>query len=92
MTQQKHTATPWKAGRPNVFRNERRIFIMDDTEDGTGNVAAVYAQAGTEGEANAAFIVKACNSHGALVKALEKLFDGGYLQTGEDTTRTIATP
>lgn len=66
-----HTPTPW-------FKN-RKLEIgprprTDDQSDGMLHpVADVF---GDNGEADAAFIVKAVNSHVALVKALQFIADG----------------
>ncbi len=60
-----HTPTPWKVGRDNS------LFPMAGGKRSW--VIAQMAQCRTDkaGQANAAFIVRACNSHEELVKALE---------------------
>ena len=67
----KHTPLPWH------FQDE---YIRADSEnmDDSGNVVAdVYCKPSTTHaeimEANAAFIVRACNSHDELVAALESM-------------------
>ena len=69
-----HTPTPWRADAPrkyagvtwdNIIRSERR----------NDPVCTVFVAGYMEREAaaNAAFIVKAVNSHDALVKALQEI-------------------
>jgi hypothetical protein len=68
----KHTPTPWRLLRQTTMVRE----ISDD--DGIIQIAET---AGTRKDANAAMIVKAVNSHAALVKALQAVIDaaGDYL-------------
>ena len=62
-----HTPAPWKAERE--FEDDTPTFIHKD-----GRAIADCAMGyGVEDDANAAFIVKAVNSHEALVTALEKI-------------------
>lgn len=65
-----HTPTPWKVEVNERFRVEHGdIFPV---KGATGRpVCVVPGQIGDEDSANAAFIVQACNSHAALVEALE---------------------
>jgi len=65
----KHTPTPWKA-----IGNGYTIVHREDTAI-VANVAG--GNSGTAGEAlhNAAFIVRAVNSHAALVESLEYISD-----------------
>ena len=61
----KHTPTPWELEQDSWIsglHSHRRSIVASCNDDG---VIPAEAQA-----ANAAFIVKACNSHDALVKAL----------------------
>ena len=65
----KHTPTPWRIGRNGtdycVFAGEDGLVADCDTsDDACGNKTDI---------ANAAFIVRACNSHQALVDALKDL-------------------
>lgn len=72
-----HTPTPWRTpvGSPTYIddRNGRSIAICHRLCEGERMPA----------EANAAFIIRACNSHDTLVKTLEKLRE--YLE-GVDLT------
>lgn len=54
-----HTPTPWES---EAFNGNIRIFKAN---------AGIAVACGCNGEANAAFIVRACNSHAKLVAALE---------------------
>ena len=55
-----HTPTPWNL-------NGRHI----DAEKGNKLIVSLRSEHDAENLANAAFIVRACNSHDALVEALE---------------------
>jgi hypothetical protein len=60
-----HTPTPWES-------NFNRIESKDD--HGVDNDGWMIAECiGPEQEANAEFIVRACNAHDALVAACEKI-------------------
>lgn len=65
-TQQKHTPTPYYA-KPTAGHETHGQTAIYSEQDGK-TIAIVY-----DGEANAQFIVTACNSHSALVEALEDL-------------------
>lgn len=61
-----HTPTPWK------YRADDRLIVTSHEGQGilgTLHIAELRNQ-GQETEANAAFIVRACNSHAELVAAL----------------------
>lgn len=58
----KHTPTPWTASVDAVFKDNDCICIVD-TDNATAKVI----------EANAAFIVRAVNSHYAMLAALKEL-------------------
>jgi hypothetical protein len=89
--QPKHTPTPWLA-------EGKTVYALN--ENGTNRFSALV-QAGFEFdgrrykmpaspeeiEANAAFIVRACNSHDALVKVAKNLRDylGEGRKLGDDT-------
>jgi hypothetical protein len=71
-----HTATPWEviAGDDYYIRADAypEEFVGRFKSDDTGPyVACVGNRPADFGEANAAFIVTACNSHADLVRALE---------------------
>jgi hypothetical protein len=59
-----HTPTPWSCGAGYVV-DEHDLVVADC-------IASALISAGT-GVVNAAFIVKACNAHGALVSALREI-------------------
>ena len=61
MTNAKHTPTPWFYSNGEVYDiKDNQICLVSYYQDGRV-------------KANAAFIVRACNSHDALVEALEAL-------------------
>ena len=63
----KHTETPYKILRANDFS----FFITTEkfTDCEEGYIIAKTTDMGKEAEANAEFIVRACNAHDALVEA-----------------------
>jgi hypothetical protein len=62
-----HTPTPWKTETPKGWEQKGLTAIWSD-----GVMVATCGRQGTqEQQDNAAFIVRACNSHDALVAALE---------------------
>lgn len=80
-----HTALPWSAHMINTATVNIRA--------GEISVAAVYRHIGNpvlhdragEGDNNAAFIVRACNSHAALVEALKECLECEFHVTGKST-------
>ena len=75
-----HTPGPWYHA---TRKDKRESIILDSALTPEGNIpkgtnwiASVYPVS-TENDhiANAAFIVRACNSHDALVSALQSLFE-----------------
>ena len=80
MTESKHTPIPWKvntfAGRPNseVFSNDTLICDCRATN---------VEMTSEEIEANAEFIVRAVNSHQALLDALKCLYRDEKLDDGD---------
>jgi hypothetical protein len=65
LTMEKHTATPWVAGSPNFQRWNNAAIWRQGKADSF--IAEVFGHDKEDGEANAAFIVRACNAHEALV-------------------------
>lgn len=61
----KHTPTPWSVGRADYGAR----YVYAATEDEPGEVARMIAE---PVEANARLIVRAVNSHAALVEALRE--------------------
>lgn len=68
MDTSKATARPWRAADVHAPRRMGGVVVSD-----SGTVAA---SPGTTGYANAALIVRAVNSHEAVVAALRDLLDG----------------
>lgn len=64
-----HTPTPWHVS---PLDSSRYMVCHDD-----GFVIATVSPEGNRTLANAAFIVRACNSHAQLVAALERLAAAG---------------
>ncbi len=64
-----HTATPWYAQHRHIYKH--------DWMPGTDHAIADADKGPTEAEAlaNAAFIVRACNSHADLLAALEDVME-----------------
>lgn len=78
-----HTPTPYIV-HYNTDENQHCIVSEERTDSQWNRVVAVVGQAGKapqhitkENEANAAFIVRACNAHDALVEALELIAASG---------------
>ncbi len=79
-SKQAHTPTPKHKRTPGEW-----VAINEDTAgngpysiipDGPGGtIASVYGDTVCEAQANASFIVRACNSHDALTEALSQLLD-----------------
>lgn len=67
---QKHTPGPWTYFVGNADGRGLIRIEVDRSADGAGTHIASM-QRGTQSEANAAFIVRACNAHDGLVAALE---------------------
>ena len=81
----KHTKTPWYA---DTFEEDDIINIRARTGGGITEHVVYMNKAGNDA-ANAAFIVKACNSHEVLVEALKGLMasiSGGKKSCGHDFT------
>lgn len=84
MSQSKHTPTPWKTDRRNGNFNKGIIDIRPlapnccDLVDSNRLIATVNPKynpitiSAGEADANAKFIVRACNAHDDLVAALER--------------------
>jgi hypothetical protein len=64
-----HTPTPWHAG--STAHTELVMAFRDNVECVISESDPEIDMPLAEAHANAAFIVKACNSHDALVKALQ---------------------
>ena len=69
----KHTDLPWELGTSPASTDVRLILSLNH-EDNTVNQVIGQVPYGTDTEhANAAFIVRACNSHAALLEACSDL-------------------
>ena len=73
-----HTPTPFKVRFNGIVAP---AMLFHQTPQGEQRIAEIY-QGGDEGVANAAFIVRACNAHEALVKAATDLL--AYLPLSSD--------
>lgn len=84
-----HTPTPWKAAGLGIFTDEMQIANIHPgkfTRDGKRHPdESVPWPAITEGEANAAFIVKAVNTHEELLKRLKEACLTIKLESAETT-------
>jgi hypothetical protein len=75
----KHTATPWKLLRHYDNKRSESIENRHTVKDDNGmNIARIWEPTGSvytqaQQEANAAFIVTACNSHDELLEIVNKL-------------------
>lgn len=71
----KHTPTPWRVSEYDSA--SCRAWITNTDDKGVGAIAEVTQWDGTEigeqGEANAKFIVRACNNHESLCRALGEI-------------------
>ena len=65
-----HTPTPWKL---NKAGSQKTIYINTADEEGLYLADLQNCQGTETTEANAEFIVRACNSHDDLVKALKEV-------------------
>lgn len=76
MTTQQHTPTPWIAQDNQIIDTQDRMICplvqAYDVKDGAYASGSQLKAVDDGGTTNAAFIVRACNSHDALVAALEK--------------------
>jgi len=85
MSKTKHTPTPWTYdSEGNIYCEKKHGKQLVGTFAGKGELAVLIADTSTtkpefgdEAQANAEFIVRACNSNAQLVEALEKY--GGHL-------------
>ena len=95
MDNTKHTATPWKLSKNGdvetirIFcKNGYEVCRASDLPSVFGNNR--YGDGGTkEQEANAEFIVRACNSHDALVEACQEMFEELLSQQYNPTSKIM---
>lgn len=65
-TETKHTPTPWRVVSGTLIKDELMPFDRDERD--TSLIASTGGQAASDkAQANAAFIVRACNSHEQLM-------------------------
>jgi hypothetical protein len=69
-TEQGHTPTPWCAGIGDRLSDGGDCWVVDC--EATGSIAEMQCPADTQ-EANALFIVQACNAHDALIAERDAL-------------------
>lgn len=62
-----HTPTPWRVGKTSPLF----VWGADDSKVAETVPEENYGKARSHAAANAAFIVRACNSHDALIAALQ---------------------
>lgn len=79
-TEVPHTPTPWEVGSGNDYYIRAEAYPSSFPHKFKGDdlgdyLALVGNRTDDFGEANAAFIVMACNSRADLVKALERIVD-----------------
>lgn len=67
-----HTPLPWKVGKIYTVRGKQHVPILCDNFKSIAATTPVINIATEEDSANAAFIVKACNSYPELVRLLSK--------------------
>jgi len=68
----KHTPTPWHTGKSDSRGSVHNIYSGKSKEP-TEGIATCYRWVGSqEAEANADFIVRACNAHDAVVEELNR--------------------
>jgi len=79
MTESKHTETPWKYSDAYY---ETQVDIRDEGGRRIAVVVTDYPMMTCRMEANAHFIVRACNCHDELLEALEDLVSDWEI-TGE---------
>lgn len=86
MATQKHTPTPWVRDGHNLSAIIRLKFPKGHPECKhiTGTYETLVRCEGENWEANAAFIVRACNAHDELVGALEQLKVGLVLRMNRE--------
>ena len=81
MTQQ-HTVTPWTSHNRLKSALPGTMLITGES----GEIGVCRVMDGSNTEANAAFIVRACNSHQALVDACKRALDSnGIWLTDQET-------
>src|SRR5688572_13153597 len=75
-----HTRLPWHIGMrttdtklPRGAKNRERFTLWGNVEGFQPQIATVGGQSDEENEANAAFIVQACNTHEDLVRVCGEL-------------------
>lgn len=72
-TTTQHSPTPWTAHT--VIKAEPSMSGVLNIRSGDYNVLAMTPRYGTADEANAHFILQACNAHAGLVESLRNLAD-----------------
>ena len=78
MKKSEHTPTPWRVG------DAGNTVFGPKTDKPAPQIIADLMGCGENRKANAAFIVRAVNSHDMLVNALQKLLDCAETEKGMD--------
>lgn len=73
MAESKHTSVPWRLQRENLLKLDGIEFLPIIAIDYIGTAIGAIPTGDDECEANALFIVRACNSHYELVEALKAI-------------------
>lgn len=76
-----HSPLPWKT---EVLADSLRVVVDRGAGEFTDDVCVLGDCRREDNQGNAAFIVRACNAHGALVAALRSLSDRKMLDRFED--------
>lgn len=83
----KHTPTPWRRYAANKVLAGDATFIADTAFRDHDEPAVVSVEVSN---ANAAFIVRACNAHDYLVTALENIFTRATCAPNDDSEKADA--
>lgn len=84
----KHTPTPWISKHPPYYSEDSEQILCKVDDEDNGIVVASYVR-----KVDAAFIVRACNSHERLVSELHKCLNNyanGYSINPESIRETLA--
>jgi hypothetical protein len=94
MSNTKHTPTPWRLIEGNLIKQDYRPIGLDDSSgvligSVCGHPSSGFYPTEEEGAANAAFIVRACNSHEQLVNGLKNALEDGDNGDWQSARRAI---
>lgn len=80
-----HTKTPWYT----MNSEGQGMMASYDESTQSATIAITYDHGNMDAQANAAFIVQACNAHDALVEALERIAAIRIKEAPEDLIETL---